>query len=992
LSVFNAPLVTGLPGSPIAVATAHFRGASAPLDVVTGNSGGSVSVLLGNADGTFQNPVTLSVGDTPTAVAVGDLVGNGIQDIVTISPGHTFPTTTNGTVSVLLGNGNGTFQGAQTLTVTGQLSSLVLGDFLGDGRMEIVTASTNGVLSEYQTNSDGTLQTLNSQSLGLSSLVVGDFNGDGKLDLAGIGGSTVEVLFGNGDGTFRVGPRSTVDLTGFGAGSLQAADLNGDGKLDLVAITPLFQAFGPHDNVDVLLGNGDGTFHSPVTYQVGNNAQGLVVGNFNGHGNIDLAETDDSGVNVLVNNGDGTFQAARNLGFSASSLAAGDFLGNGRSDLVLASSSSKNVSLILSNGDGTFALPPVFATGLNSEAVTTGDLTGSGKQDIVQVDETGHVNILLNNGDGTFRHGATLDIPHNIVAHPFGPTLILSSVVVGDFLGNGKQDIAVLTYDNQFQPPATFRGERAFVYLGNGDGTFQDPIALDVPLDNIPIPSKIVAGDFTGNGRQDLAVVSYVGVYQVQVFLSNGDGTFTAEDRRVVSEDYVDVAVADLRGNGVDDLVFGSFPPTFFTPLHPPTSDGQVIVMLSNGDGTFQDPVTITSFGVRIAAIAVADFNGDGHPDIVASKTDGTVSVLLGNGDGTFQSPITSQFSPVETISNGHVAVGDFFGDGKLSLALTGFIGGPGANSFVLLRGQGDGTFQPDSSYLVTGILATGDFTGHGMRDLVEAGGNISVLLNQTSATAAPTVESMVVNDGAVQRSEVTHLTISFSTQVSLNPGALEVQRQDGSDVGINITTSVVGGKTVAVVTFTGSDIVDGSVPDGSYTLIVHHSLVPDGSGQTLAQDATLTFFRLLGDVDGDGVINDNDLAAAPTVTSVRLNEGDAAGAQVHSITVHFSETVTLGAGAFTLVRQDGSTIDLNVSTSEVNGDTVATITFSAPDLINGALPDGAYTFTIHGGQIHDGLGLALGHDFSGDRSADFLGADGSDQPDLVGLFHPTGS
>jgi hypothetical protein len=608
----------------------------------------------------------------------------------------------------------------------------------------------------------------------------------------------------------------------------------------------------------------------------------------------------------------------------------------------------------------------------------------------VQVDGSGHVNILLNNGDGTFHHGTTLDIPHNVVAHPIGSPLILSSVVVGDFTGNGKQDIAVLTFDNQFDPSGAFRGELAFVYLGNGDGTFQAPIPLNLPLDNLPVPSKIVAGDFTGNGREDLAVVSYVGVYQVQVFLSNGDGTFTPEDRRVVSEDYVDVAVADLRGNGVQDLVFGSFPPTFFTPLHPLTSDGQVIVMLSNGDGTFQDPVTIASLGVRISAIAVADFNGDGHPDIVASKTDGTVSVLLGNGDGTFQSPITSQFSPAETVSNGSVVVGDFFGDGHLSLAVTGNI--TGTNSFLLLRGQGDGTFQPDVSYLATGILAVGNFTGHGMRDLAEAGSTISVLLNQGGVTAtAPTVESLVVNDGAVQRSEVTRLTVTFSTQVSLDPGALEVQRADGSDVGINVATSVVGGKTVAVVTFTGPDIVDGSVPDGTYNLTVHHSLVHDGSGQTLSQDATLPFFRLLGDVDGDGVINDNDLAAAPTVASVILNEGDPTVSQVHSIPDHFSESVTLGDGAFTLVRQDGSAITLNVSTSVVDGNTVATITFSAADLINGALPDGGYTFTIHGSQIHDGLGLVLGHDFSGDRSVDFFGADGADQPDLVSLFHPTG-
>jgi hypothetical protein len=416
-----------------------------------------------------------------------------------------------------------------------------------------------------------------------------------------------------------------------------------------------------------------------------------------------------------------------------------------------------------------------------------------------------------------------------------------------------------------------------------------------------------------------------------------------------------------------------------------------VTILLGNGDGTFQSPV-IKHVSDDLRSVAVGDFNGDGTPDLVVTDfRHAAVDVLFGNGDGTFQNPVAIPVGLDPTT----VAVGDFFGDGKLSLA----VASGGVDSAVrALRGNGDGTFQNPVSFLANpgaGDLIVGNFLGHGMIDLATASfasNSVTVLLNQASSTAAPpTVESMVVNDGAVQRSEVTSLTVTFSTQVALNPGALEVQRQDRSDVGLNVITSVVGGKTIAVVTFTGNDIVDGSLPDGTYTLTVHSSLVHDGTGQSLAQDATLSFFRLLGDVDGDGVINDQDLAAAPTVTSVILNEGDPTASQVHSITVHFSEAVTLGDGAFSLVRQDGSTITLNVSTSVVDGDTVATITFSAPDLINGALPDGAYTFTIHGEQVHDGLGLVLGHDFSGGRSVDFFGADGADQPDLVNLFHSTG-
>jgi hypothetical protein len=947
-STFNAPVTFPLPGSPDAVATGHFRGASAPLDVVTtnfsvtnGTATGTLSVLLGNGDGTLQSPENINLGAVPVAVTVGDLLGNGRQDIVT--------TNTNGTLSVLLSNPDGTFQSPETITLGGHLTSTVVGDFFGDGHLSLAVNALNNShtsVSVLRGNGDGTFGSpITTQNV--TADAVGDFTGRGKLDIASAAGSSVEVLPGNGDGTFGAPILSQADLTGFGVVSLQTADLNGDGKLDLVAITPTFQAFGPHDNIDVLLGNGDGTFQRPVTYQVGNNAGSLVLGDFTGHGKPDIAVTDNSGIDVLVSNGDGTFQNARTVPIGASFpdnssptfLATGDFLGDGKSDLVLASRSSQDVGVLVSNGDGSFSLPPVFASGLNSEAVATGDLTGSGKQDIVQVDGSGHVNILLNSGDGTFRNGTTLDIPHAVVAHPFGPNLILSSVVVGDFTGNGKQDIAVLTYDEQADR------ELGFVYLGNGDGTFQAPISLNLSQANIPIPTTIVAGNFAGNGRQDLAVLSYVGVYQLQVFLSNGDGTFTPEAPRVVSDDYVNIAVADLRGNGKQDIVLGSFPPTFFTPLHPMTSDGKVMVMLNNGDGTFQDPVTVASLGVRIASLAVADFNGDGHPDIVATRTDGAVSVLLGNGDGTFQSPITSRYSSQSVESNGGVAVGDFFGDGHLSLALTGFINGAGANSVLLLRGRGDGTFQADTSYLATGIVAAGDFTGHGVRDLVEAGSNISVLLNQgnsSTVTGAPTLQSVVLNDGT-STAPVTSLTVTLGPGITLDPGAIRLQGPGGA-VSVNVATSVVGGNTVATVTFPG--LPGGALPAGSYTLTVVGSLTHNSQGQTFSSDATANFTA-------------EDIV--PDVESVMVNDGSTPDAPVTSLTVTFNEVVSLDLASFTLLASDGTPVDVQVTSSVVNGRTVAVLSFGA------ALADGSYALTIRSSGVQDSRNHTLATDFETD-------------------------
>jgi hypothetical protein len=1002
LSVFNAPFITNLPTTPDAVATGHFRGASAPLDTVTANVDGTVSVLQGNGDGTFQSPVNLPVFTTASStrsVAVGDLLGNGVQDIVVAN---------FNTVQVLLGNGDGTFQAPQTaLTNSVGLGDLTLGDFLGNGRQDILTVE-NGKLTVLLSNGDGTFQAPIDTPLSgvpfnnpnVPQIAVGDFAHDGHLGLAVVDTQVVgtsshdfiSVLRGNGDGTFS--PESTVDV---GVSGLRAADLTGSGNLDLIGVTRDFE-FSP-DHLIVLRGNGDGTFQAPVSLSYGNfpsnSLLSFAVGDFTGHGRADILTLNQGQVDgfaiapnydVWVNNGDGTFhnRGATPFGGINYFLAAGDFHGTGKLDFL--TTSNDGVTVFQGNGDGSFVLAPSFAAGFVPVAVAAGDFTGSGRaQDVVVAAPGGGLSVLLGNGDGSFRSPVSL----------FGAASedSFAGLAVGDFLGNGKEDIAVAITDVYTETSSVL------IFLGNGNGTFQQtPLTLTTGFFGSG-PHVLVASDLNGDGRTDLIVSASPGV---SVFLSNGDGTFQAPENFTIGS-VSDLAVADLRGNGTLDLIVAT---------SPVGGQGAVDVLLGNGDGTFQNPVT--AFTGAGGKLAVGDFLGNGLQDVITYTRNGTLNLLPGNGDGTFGSPITTTTG----LGLDTVAVGDFVGNGHLGLAFTAttdrgatVLPASGDGGVIVLQGNGDGTFQfageflagldqnRSSTFLSNRGLVAGDFNGDGLLDLIttdygaggDSHGTITVLLNQGGqmTAAPPTVDSIVVNDGSVQRSEVTSLTVTFSTQVALTPGALEVQRQDGSDVGINVATTVVGGHTVAVVTFTGPDIVDGSLPDGTYTLTVHHSLVHDGSGQTLAQDATLSFFRLLGDVDGDGVIDDNDLAAAPTVTNVILNEGDPTNAQVHSITVHFSEGVTLADGAFSLVRQDGSAITLNVSTAVVAGDTVATITFSAPDLINGALPDGAYTFTIHGDQVHDGLGLALGHDFSGDRSVDFFGADGADQPDLVALFHP---
>jgi Bacterial Ig-like domain (group 3)/FG-GAP-like repeat len=710
-SSFNAPVAFDLPAAPKAVATGHFEGPGAPLDVVTANGNGTVSVLLGKGDGTLLNPINLSVGGSLTAVAVGDLRGNGLQDVVAANG--------NGTVSVLLSNGNGTFQSPETIAVGATPEGVAVGDFRGNGRLDIATANGNGTVSVLPGNGDGTFQGPITSPVGgsLTSVAVGEFNGDGKPDLVVGTGSGLDVLLGNGDGTFQL--KSTVpflvdpsvpDVTE-SVTSVAVGDFRGNGKQDIVA-----NASG---NLDVLLGNGDGTFGGPVALSVGPvSIDSVVVGDFTGDGKLDLVTSNaappSSGgptLSVLAGNGDGTFRAARTVtaGEAGNALAAGDFRGDGKLDLAVASDfGANNATVLLGNGDGTFVTTPAVPAGSLPSAVAAGDFTGDGQLDLVTTGFGGNAVVQLNNGDGTFRTGPTLAVAGT-------PT----SVVVGDFTGDGRQDLAVGTQAGTID-----------VFPGNGDGTFQAPRVVNLGVSNSV--RAVVAGDFNGDGRLDLAVTSDqlqagdTGL--VTVLLGNGDGTFRNAGAVNVGVGAEGLVAADLNGDGKLDLVTTSLLPG---------GARDVKVLPGNGDATFQTPLALTPGG-RATSVAAGDFTGDGKPDLVlVDSFNNTVRVLPGGGNGTFGSPIAFTFADAAK-GLGGPAVGDFFGDGKLSVAVTSGLG-----TVSVLRGNGDGTFQAPVNFLVgfhgtqPATVIAGDLNGDGKPDLVATNalsGDVSVLLNTTGA------------------------------------------------------------------------------------------------------------------------------------------------------------------------------------------------------------------------------------------------------------------
>ena len=351
------------------------------------------------------------------------------------------------TVGVLIGNGNGTFQPAVIYDLGSQLqeaSSIVIADVNSDGKPDLlVTAvctsticSGDGVVGVLLGNGDGTFQpavTYDSGGYGPASLAVGDMNGDGKLDLVvanGCGGAAscdgaVAVLLGNGDGTFKA-PTIYGSVMG-GAVSVALADVNADGKLDALVSYSIDCGPGPcGSSTGVLLGNGDGTFRPFVTYS-GIGGGSVTAADVNGDGKPDLVvsagcpNSDNCGygfVGVLLGNGDGTFQPQvtyNSGGYEADSVAVADVNGDGVPDLVVANGcglfgsslcENSNVAVLLGKGDGTFQTATIYGSGgTNASSVTTRDVNGDGKIDIVVADacygcNNGAVAAVLFNNSG----------------------------------------------------------------------------------------------------------------------------------------------------------------------------------------------------------------------------------------------------------------------------------------------------------------------------------------------------------------------------------------------------------------------------------------------------------------------------------------------------------------------------------------------------------------------------------------------------------------
>ena len=707
---------------------------------------GSVGILLSNGDGSFQAPVSYStIGADASSVTLADMNGDGHLDILVTNQCASASNCSSTGVVVLLGNGDGTFQPGVSYGVPGSNAfSIVAADLNGDGKLDVVVSeqcSSNnncnaGSVAVLLGNGDGTFQSAvsyNSGGLYAFGVAVADLNGDGHPDLvvsnycisnSNCTYGTVDVLLGIGDGTFQ--SAVSYNSGGYYSRFVTVADLNADGKPDLIVISQC----NNYNNCDmgsvgVLLGNGDGTFQTASSYSAGEqSAYSAAAADVNGDGKLDVIVADQCDyssecgngiVAVLLGNGDGTLQTPSTYnsgGISLSSVLVKDVNGDGKPDILATNGCADNscsggsVGVLLGNGNGTFQAPISYNPGgEGSLSMAMADVNGDGKLDLLVANTclnnsnctNGTVGVLFGNGDGTFQPP---------VAYGAGGVDTFA-VALADVNGDGKLDLLVANACNN---NSSCNNGSVGVLLGNGDGTYQAATAYS---SGGLYADAVAVGDINGDGNPDLVVTNECngnsctnGTYGV--LLGNGDGTFQAAvSYNSGGVTATSVALADVNGDGKLDLL-----------LTNQCSDnncttGQVVVMLGNGDGTFQTPVTYGTSGLYAGSLAVADINGDGKLDLIVTDqcesnsicNTGFLAVLLGNGDGTFQSPLTSAVPSPQSVSQ--LILADLNGDGHLDVA-------SGAGNFLLL-GNGDGTFQTFQHLGAGGQgIAAGDFNGDG--------------------------------------------------------------------------------------------------------------------------------------------------------------------------------------------------------------------------------------------------------------------------------------
>ena len=462
-------------------------------------------------------------------------------------------------------------------------------------------------------------------------------------------------------------------------------------------------------------------------YTIGGNSSSPVTGDFDGDGHRDVAVANhgvyvssqagylEGNVSVLLGHGNGELapQISLSAGSHPRSVVASDFNGDGMDDLAVSENLTGDVRVLLAAGGGAFAAPVLYPGGrgpsLHGGSLVKGEFNGDGREDLIVAIGEGDVRVLLGEAGGSFVPLPASTGGHHIIA-----------VAVADLNGDNDQDVVFANYPVY---PETDWNTEITVILGRGDGTFDPPLrVVDTSTTSLHV------ADFDGDGIPDLGIGrSYASA--VEILRGAGDGTFPTRVTLDTSGEVRLGSVEDLNLDGRPDLAV--------------TGDRRITCYLNSGTGQFTPAWTQVEIAYNI--LATGDLNGDSRPDLLIaynhSVREGDLSVLTGNGDGTFVSRRDYGTGSFPTA----LALGDFNQDGHQDVAVSTSVSDPaGLEPISILLGVGDGTLVPGGrlgSGTSFSSIASSDFDRDGRSDLVAAGpepGEVSVFLGKGDATFKP--------------------------------------------------------------------------------------------------------------------------------------------------------------------------------------------------------------------------------------------------------------